>query len=566
MLETKRPDPFGTLIFATLAAAFIFFSQAYLQNVHLTTTNGLWKSMGIQDFMDNPSWGNLPTANILLHPLHAAFGWMYDLFGIHSNTRWRQMAVTNGVFGIVGAAFIYYFVFLWTQQRLASFLIASAYCFAGHYILHSITNEDIMPAFVFMMIATLIASEKFTAPHYRDIALVAVLLSFGWMLEWRIIFPILPPLCLALLLSAGSLSQRALRLALLGATILVVPAVIAFLSWATGYRTVAQAMEFLCTLVWTGKAVGTGWGGFTLNKLILLPVGIGEAVFAGRYFTDPQWYVGPYRYSIFLGILLTSTMVVVGLIYSWRSRFDASVRTKFIIFCGLFVAGGVFNLYVQPTDPQFQLNVMLAALPGWVLLICGLLKVGRQATRPVQRSAVRALIATLLLLPISWTYYYFNLRAGGDAIKTSYVRGVSAQFDLTETVFLFHGFEGEITWFVLEHGSATPNAFNIEQFPANTPTFKWLSYAEPAISRPQFTGTEHADLVMAWIDHALDLGYRVLTPDTWGATRVHWVHHFVQIADKDKALAIRTAFHNAYAYSLVFRSSSGPDLVEITRR
>ena len=128
----QRPDLYWSIAFSIFAFTLFILTQVMLQNVHITTTNGMWKSMDLQSFIDNPGWQSIDASNALLFPMHALFAWIFDQLGIFESLRWRQMAVTNGIFGAFGAGLCFFFALKWTQSHLSAVLIASAYCFSAH--------------------------------------------------------------------------------------------------------------------------------------------------------------------------------------------------------------------------------------------------------------------------------------------------------------------------------------------------------------------------------------------------------------------------------------------------
>src|SRR6202000_548083 len=90
---------------------------------------------------------------------------------------------------------------------------------------------------------------------------VSVLFSIGWLFEWRLMFPTLPALLLALVLCERRWPFKALWVLLFAAGML---AAAAFAAWATrGHDSAQSALE----LIWTGKAVDSAWAGFSWAKV-----------------------------------------------------------------------------------------------------------------------------------------------------------------------------------------------------------------------------------------------------------------------------------------------------------
>ena len=95
-------------------------------------------------------------------------------------------------------------------------------------------------------------------------------------------------------------------------------------------------------LIWTGKAVGSAWAGFSWLKVVNTIDGT-VAYLLGTGITNypplgwDMWRV--------LGMLLIVAIAAISMPVLWRRRGDSGVRAVAIVFGGTFVAGVVFNLY-----------------------------------------------------------------------------------------------------------------------------------------------------------------------------------------------------------------------------
>ena len=97
-----------------------------------------------------------------------------------------------------------------------------------------------------------------------------MLFTLGWLVEWRLIFPTLPALVLALALAPSGRSRRG------GAdrVLLVVSIVVAAASCSSSGEGHTGAVG-LHDLLWTGKGVDSGWGGLTWGKAWMMLSGVG---------------------------------------------------------------------------------------------------------------------------------------------------------------------------------------------------------------------------------------------------------------------------------------------------
>jgi len=121
----------------------------------------------------------------------------------------------------LGTVFVYAFVHHLTSRAVVATLSAIFHLGCGFVLLLSVINEDIMPATFWCWRRccwpgcgstrrTIGASPSW--PSY----------SPGWLIEWRLIFPTLPALVLALAIAEGRLRYRLTMIAVLIAYILAV--------------------------------------------------------------------------------------------------------------------------------------------------------------------------------------------------------------------------------------------------------------------------------------------------------------------------------------------------------
>lgn len=551
-----------------LTTAALLTGQALIQNVHIGTTNGLLKSMAIAQLIAEPNPKSLDPSNALYYPTYALLCAALDGLGIFRDVVWRQMAVLNALFaGLVGAA-SYLFVARWTGDRLVAALATLAYCLSGYVLLHGLNNEDIMPGFSIVFVATLLGCAWFGNPSDRQIALVAMIFGVGWLFEWRLMFPSLPPFLLALAWAPGSLALRARRVVLfLGA--MVVPAfAIVIVGFVAGSYSFKEIPRYFFHLLWTGKGLGTGYAGFSVAKLWLLWSAVAEAVLAGRHVGDPNWLASPLRGEIFAGTAFALLLMGLCLAHVYRHRNDPRVIASFLILGGLFGAGAIFNLYSQPQDPQMQINVMIWTLFGWALLFVGLRRfVEKIPAAPVHRIAPPLLMSVVALVPgfvAGRTSYSY---AGYDRAMTAYVARLDAAFDPASTVYALYDFDGLNAWLSLPmRRGVPPNVDTLQKAPVADPRFKLIGFITPATTYPDMAAEEQAHLIVGQIDRALALGYRVVTSAFWGMPEAQWIASFGSITGPEVPLAIRSALHANFEATLVMDDPYGGPWYRLTRK
>jgi 4-amino-4-deoxy-L-arabinose transferase-like glycosyltransferase len=112
------------------------------------------------------------------------------------------MAVLNAAFAAIILGCIYYWISSIFKSRLIGLLTVLFYMGSGHFLTLSVINEDIMPSYFFVLVAMMLASVWFGAATAPRIIAVALIVSIGWLFEWRLLFPVVPPMLLTLWVSA----------------------------------------------------------------------------------------------------------------------------------------------------------------------------------------------------------------------------------------------------------------------------------------------------------------------------------------------------------------------------
>ena len=114
---------------------------------------------------------------------------------------WRQFAWLNAFFASLATVIVYAFVHRLTGSARAAALAACFHLGCGFVLLLSVISEDIMPGYTLVLGAMALAGLWFDRPTHLRVALVGALFTLGWLMEWRLLFPTLPALVLALALS-----------------------------------------------------------------------------------------------------------------------------------------------------------------------------------------------------------------------------------------------------------------------------------------------------------------------------------------------------------------------------
>jgi len=553
---------------ALLAASLVIGFQLYLQNVHIVTTNGLWKSIDVRRWIADPSWKRLDFANILYFPVQAMSCSLLERLGIFPGQIWRQLALMNGLFGGIGAGAVYLFTLGWMRSRAVALLTAVLYVGSGFYLLLSVINEDIMPGAVLILIASLLACAWFGRPTYRQIAIVGVVFGIAWLWEWRLLFPSLPAMGLALLLARGRWVDRLLRPSWFLAAMAIPPFAIAVLFRLMRAGGIKAAVPLFVHMFWAGKGVGTGWGGFTTTKVALAWGGIAESVTGAQNIGSwGAWRVAPTAREFQAGTLILLLLAALAITYAWRHRRDSRVIAAVAVLGGTLLAGTVFNLYSQPQDPQMVINVMIWTVAGWALLARAALRIPQHWVRnPVAAALLSVPLVLASLWPLGYNLHALAKYRGLDPVFESAVRRLDHRFDPVRTVFLYQGFEGAITWQYVMLGGEYVEVATLPPADAAGGDLKYMDVTSPAIQNPHWTPQQVAASVQARIDAALQRGYQVAASPSFRVSTREWLDGLATVSNPAVFLAVRNMIEQRYQLTPAFNDPTLGEYSILTRR
>lgn len=528
----------------------------WLHNVHIITANGMYKAIQAEPWIADPARARLDPSNYLYFPLYGALSRLLDAVGILRGVPWKQFAYLNAFWASLGVAFVYAFVRQVTASPFAACLAALFHLGCGFVLLLAVINEDIMPGYVAVLAAMLLAGAWFDRPTDIRAGIVGVVFTLGWLVEWRLIFPTLPALVLALAIAPVGWVRKLELIGTLLATI-VVTAGLVELAWE-GHP---GAMG-LSDILWTGKGVATGWAGFGTDKLWMMLSGIGNYFLIVGGFVDPlsaRFAARPLSLSVLLqlGILAAS----VGLL--WPRRGDPRLRAIAVVFLGTLGAGQVMNFYSQPQDPQMQVNVMAWLTVAWALLANVLLIRGK----PTRRGSI-ALVAVLSVMPLLWNVAALARFRGGDTQALAALSAIEQRFPPERTVFVYWGFEPIAMWqyALWSRTWDWDGAAAVGPAPSNDPRFKWIALDAGAIRHPDWTAEQHARSIEHDIDYALDHGYTVAIDDVWTWSAEQLAGALGGLSAAARAPALHAMLHEKYDATAVFTEPTVGTYYKLRRR
>jgi hypothetical protein len=549
---TRTAPAWQLLLAFVLSLTVLCGLIGWLQNVHIISSNGMYKSIQAEPWIARPSTARLDPSNYLFFPLYGVSARLLDALGILRGIPWKQFAYLNAFWASIGTVIVYAFAHGLTGRAAVAALASVFHLGCGFVLLLSVISEDIMPGYVFVLAAMALAGLWFDRPTWRRIAIVGVLFSLGWLIEWRLMFPTLPALVLALLVVPEPVRRRLVHVLVLIASILATSGIVQ-LSWEGHNGAVG-----LHDILWTGKGVATGWAGVTWDKAWMMLSGVGNYLLLVGGFVDPR-SAREALVPLSLSVLVQVTIFVVSVIALWPRRNEPRLRAVAIVFLGTLGAGQLLNFYSQPQDPQMQLNVMPWLTVAWALLLA--------ASMPARRGVAIAL-ALLSVAPLAWNVPALAKWRGDDTRWLMSTAALEKRFPPDSTVFLYFGYEPITTWkyALWSRTWDWDNKVAIPPAPSGDPKFKWIAVNAGAIRHPGWTAAEHATALKRDIDLALDRGYRVVVSDLWSWPPDVLAAYLGTVSAAGRTGAICRMLHDDFRATEAFRDPMAGTYYELQRR
>jgi hypothetical protein len=477
---------------------------------------------------------------------------LLDAIGVYPGDPRHQLTVINAFSAAICLCIVYLLVRRITGRRSVAWA-AVAFHLSGAFFLNlAIINEDIMPSYTLMFASMALASLWFVQPTWRRVVLVAALFTIAWMFEWRLMFPTLPAMLLALAVGPGRPLARLGRVALFLGT-MVALAQIAVWLWGPQNGNPGPVLS----LLWTGKGTAEGWAGFSAVKVELLWAGITQYLAGGANIADPA-ALQPILRQMLATTLYLVVVAVFSVLILWRDRGSPEVRVLAAIFGVTFVAGEVMNLYSQPQDPQMQINVMVWLTIGWALILGTAVH-----WRPIPVIAGGIALALALF---AYNVSRLTPIQGADAVWRGALERIERHVDPTRTVFLFHGFEQEVSEMFYAWGGDWTYFEKLGPAPTSRPRFKLLALVNGPIHTPNATGEQLAKDLKGQIERVLDLGYEIVANGVWAWNEAQLEASLASVADKDKAKWLYRALHENFVATIVFTDPTAGPYFKVQRR
>ena len=510
----------------------------WLDNAEGITGNGVFKAIQAKPWISSPATAPLDPSNYLYFPFVGAFCQLLDLIGVFASDPRRQLTIVNAFSAALCLCIVYALVREVTQSRLVASMAVLFHLATAFFLNLAISNEDIMPSYTLLFASMALACVWFVHPTPVRVFLVAALFTIAWLFEWRLMFPTLPAMLMALALGPGHVLQRLARIALFITTMVALAWIVMSL-WGPQPNTVPSVFD----LLWTGKGIDSGWSGFNLRKVGFLWFGMSEYLVGGNNISELDIIYRMLREVIFSSAIVLA-LAVGALAILWRSRQVLDMRVLAVVFGVTFGAGQVLNLYSQPQDPQMQINVMCWLTIAWALIVAFAARY-----RPTVTFAVGTAFCLLLL---SYNIWSMTPLRGADTAWRLALDRIEREADPARTVFLLHGFEATISKMFYHWDGQWDYFATLGPSPTPKTKFKVLALVSGPVNKSSMSPAELAEDLQHQIEKAMSLGYDIVASDIWGWDLSRMESSLSTVAGREKAEAIYRMLHSKFTGTPVF--------------
>lgn len=539
------------LIIFVLGFAGLIALITWLDNAEGITGNGIFKAVQAKPWISNPATARLDPSNYLYFPFVGAFCRLLDLIGVFAADPRRQLTIVNAFSAALCLCIVYALVREITQSRLVAWLAVLFHLASAFFINLAINNEDIMPSYTLLFASMALACVWFVEPTRLRVCLVAVLFTVAWLFEWRLMFPTLPAMLIALALGPGQALQRLERIALFLATMVAFAWLVMSL-WGPQPNNAPSVMD----LLWTGKGVASGWSGFNLRKIGFLWIGMSEYVAGGSNIMEVDAIYRMWRELAFASAIIL-VLAAGALAILWHHRQALDARILAVIFGITFGSGEILNLYAQPQDPQMQINVMSWLTIAWALIVASATR-----HRPAIASAIGAAFGLFLLCYNIWMMT--PLRGVDSGWRLALDR-IEREADPARTVFLLHGFQPIISKMFYQWDGQWEYFATLGPSPTPQTKFKVLALVSGPVNKSSLSPEELAEDLQHQIEKVMDLGYDVVASDIWAWNLSQMESSLSSVASAEKSEAIYRMLHSKFTGTPAFSDPVAGPFFKIQR-
>ncbi|NIO83578.1 MAG: hypothetical protein GTN53_23725, partial [Candidatus Aminicenantes bacterium] len=232
----------------------------------------------------------------------------------------QKMPILNSFFGALALSFYFFLIYILTSNIWASFFGVVFHLGMAFFLGLNITSEDIMPAYSLFIGAVVFFTLYAKHSKLMYFFLGTQLFVLCFLFHWTVLFQALPAIMLAILFSDNSFSKVKRNFILFFSFFMIIPIIVAsfgnrFFVPSSGNLSLLNNLQ---RIIWPGKGLGTGWGGFKEEKFIFALSGMSEYLIGGHNQTDMASVLmtDNFRRMLFcLGILIILGSVFVFWLY-----------------------------------------------------------------------------------------------------------------------------------------------------------------------------------------------------------------------------------------------------------
>ena len=460
------------LVFVAMAVMLVGLTL-FIDDTNFGTSNGLWKSVVIEDEMHHPVIDRVhEVANLVYYPLMGAIIKSGVLNPTGTLYAYQQLSIFNALMSAMALAAMFVLIYQLTASYFAAFcgMLFQLAC-AGYFNL-STTSEDVMPGFACMMVGLVFLGNWYNGRHWWHLATAAVFITFSWLFHWTLIVAQVPAIGLAMLAASGNWKRKAVGIALfLGVSSIIVL-----------FFSIYLITDFFH--IWfPAKQVDSGWIGWAWFKIPMLFIGMAQYVTGG--FVIHSFHHFGFNisdgYPYFLPHFVISLFLIAGLAYCYARFLKAHwqipiVRYVGIITIALFAGAQLMNVYEFGTDLQFHIQPMIWMPLAWAFMWYWLAKSGYWRQLPdLRKKKLKAAFVLLPLLLLLFNLQNFRLaRKGHDTFNRNQIVAIEKEFnDLDEVFFITHGWDEFNCWAHAKWGKEYEDKYQnlferLEDFPTET--------------------------------------------------------------------------------------------------
>lgn len=539
-----KTDTSAAIIVFLVSLLFFWSAIFFLDNTNINTTNGLWKSQCVKGWSESPPKRHFDAANLIYFPVYG--------YGVRALPEamfgqvWKRMSLLNSIFAAFGLAWLYVMLRTLELSRVAAISGVLFQLGCAFFLIDAIISEDIMPAIGFLLASFSILILNAKKKSTWGIVFSGLSFAAAWLFHWHLLLVSVAPFALALLVGSKGFTERVGRIVLFFSPTILVPILVGLMP---GGKFIARVQ----TVLFPGKGMNTGYGGFSIPKLGFMSEGITEYLSTGKNLSDLSIIFQKSYLLAMIGkwviILILAYVFIRKAKASWST---ATWRVATVLLAANFIFNEFFNLYVQPQDPQMQLSPMIWLSVAWAIL-CGEILILNRA----RLAQIKYFMVILSLIPLAWNSYNLLPFRGQDSRALAEIKSLQALADPKRTVFCSLGFERIDAWLSAYWGSGDYPP-QLQTPPQSEPGYKPIYLIDEATSHPKRSAADSACRMVNRINEALDKGFEVIIDKTWSMTEAEFVNKFSTVSGKEKPRAIYSSLKkNFYGKRIGLASDTG---------